>query len=260
MLFYRTYGDGFPVIILHGLYGSSDNWVTIGKKLANNFKVIIPDQRNHGQSFHHPAMDFDALTQDLKTFVDELELKQFHIIGHSMGGKVATNFMQQYPEFVKKAILVDISPYNTKPSKKIIKFHQLVIGVLKQLDLTTYSSRLELKNDLLAKLFSPELVNFLMKDFYLDKNGKFVSKLNIEAIYNHVDEILGEVTINNSVVKTPVLIVKGGNSEYFKEGDFPNIKTKFQNIQMSIIPNTTHWLHAEKPKEFYELVYSFLKS
>jgi len=259
MLFYRTYGNGFPVIILHGLYGSSDNWVTIGKKLANDFKVVIPDQRNHGQSFHHPAMDFDVLTQDLKAFIDELGLNQFHIIGHSMGGKVAANFVQLYPNLVEKVIFVDVSPHNTKPSKKIIKFHQLVIGVLKQMDLDTYLSRSELKKDLLAKLFSPELVNFLMKDFYLDKNGKFISKLNIEAIYNHVDEILGEVKINR-VVKTPAIIIKGGNSEYFKESDFPNIKMNFPNIQMSIIPETTHWLHAEKPKEFYELVNSFFKS
>ena len=259
MLFYRTYGNGFPVIILHGLYGSSDNWVTIGRNLANDFKVIIPDQRNHGQSFHHPDMDFNILTQDLKIFVDELGLKRFYLIGHSMGGKVVANFMQQYPDFVEKAVLVDILPCNTNPNKSIIEFHQLLIGVLKQMDLNAYRSRSELKNDLLAKLFSPELVSFLMKDFYLDKNGKFISKLNIGAIYNHVDKILGEVEINR-IVKTPMLIIKGGDSEYFKAEDFPNIKTKFPNIQMSIIQGTTHWLHAEKPKEFYKLVYSFLKS
>ncbi len=259
MLFYRTYGNGFPVIILHGLYGSSDNWVTVAKKLAVDFKVILPDQRNHGKSFHHPEMNFNVLTEDLKNFVDELKLKRFHLIGHSMGGKVVANFTQQYPDRVAKIIFVDISPYNTKPSKKIIKFHRLVISVLNELDLTEFSSRDELKNHLLSRLFSPELVNFLMKNFYPATEKGFLSKLNISAINNNVNAILGEVTIENEI-DTPLLIIKGGNSEYFNAGDFPNIKIKFPNARMTIIPDTTHWLHAEKPEEFHELIFSFFKS
>jgi len=259
MLFYRTYGKGLPVIILHGLYGSSDNWVTIGKMLANNFKVIIPDQRNHGQSFHHPEMNFQVLTEDLKMFADELKLQRFYIIGHSMGGKVAANFMQQYPEYVEKTVLVDISPYNSNPSKKIIKFHHLVISVLNDLNLASFSSRQALKKYLESKLFSELLVNFLMKNFSPLSAGGFVSRLNISAIKNNVDSILGEVPIAHKIY-TPIMIIKGGASEYFKAGDFQNIKTKFPNARMKIIPETTHWLHAEKPKEFYESVYSFLKS
>ncbi len=259
MLFYRTYGTGFPVIILHGLYGASDNWVTIGKKLAGNFKVIIPDQRNHGQSFHHPEMNFQVLAEDLKMLVDELSIKRFHIIGHSMGGKVAANFMQQYPEYIEKTILVDISPYNTKPSKKIIKFHRLVISVLNDLNLKSFSSRQELKKYLESKLFSELLVNFLMKNFYPLSDGGFASKLNIPAIKNNVDSILGEVFISRKIHKQ-IMIVKGGVSEYFKASDFPNIKMKFPNARMEIIPETTHWLHAEKPEEFYALTVSFLKS
>ncbi len=259
LLFYRTYGNGFPLIILHGLYGSSDNWVTIGKILSKDFKVIIPDQRNHGQSFHHPAMDFETLTEDLKMFVDELELKKFHLIGHSIGGKVAANFTQQYPDRVGKVVFVDISPYNTTPSKKIIKFHQLVISVLNELDLSAFTDRESLKNYLLAKLFSPELVNFLMKNFYQIKNKTFVSKLNIEAIYNHMDAVLGEIEITN-LIKNQAMILKGGNSDYFKASDFPYIKLRFPNAEMKIIEGTTHWVHAEKPKEFLELISSFLKS
>lgn len=259
MLFYRTYGTGFPVIILHGLYGASDNWVTIAKKLAKDFKVIIPDQRNHGKSFHHPEINFDVLTQDLKEFVDELKIKRFHIIGHSMGGKVAVNFMQKHPEYVEKVIFVDVAPTNTNPSKKIIKFHKLVISILNDLNLKSFSSRQQLKKHLESKLFSELLVNFLMKNFYHIPAGGFDSKLNIIAVKDNIDKILGEVSINKKIINQS-LIIKGGDSEYFKAEDFPNIKLKFPNIKMEIIPKTTHWVHAENPKEFYRLTVSFLKN
>lgn len=259
MLFYRTYGNGFPVIILHGLYGSSDNWITTGKNLANDFKVIIPDQRNHGQSFHHPAMNFEVLTKDLKTFVDDLGLNHFHLIGHSMGGKVAANFTQQYPDRVEKVVFVDILPYNAKSSDKIIKFHNLVISVLNELDLTVFSNRESLKKHLLSKLFSHRLVSFLMKNFYQTKDKTFASKLNIVAIYNHLNDLLAEVEITKPI-KNQAMIIKGGDSEYINVADFPNIKLRFPNAKMEIIEGATHWVHAEKPKEFLELTSSFLKS
>jgi len=227
--------------------------------LAKDFKVIIPDQRNHGQSFHHPAMDFDIMTEDLKMFVDELGLKHFHLIGHSMGGKVAANFTQHYPDRVEKVVFVDILPYNTKPSKKIIKFHKIVISALNELDLTAFADRESLKNYLLSKLYSPELVNFLMKDFYLTKDKTFVSKLNINAIYNHMDDVLSEVEITKTI-ENQAMFIKGGDSEYFMVSDFPHIKLRFPNAEMKIIDGTTHWVHAEKPKEFLKLISSFLKS
>lgn len=258
MLYYKEYGQGSPIVILHGLYGSSDNWVTIARKFALDFRVIIPDQRNHGHSFHDDEMNFNVLTNDLLEFTKELNLQKFHIIGHSLGGKVAANFVQFNSEKVDKLIMVDVSPYHTKPSKKIIKFHQLVINVLAELDYPSFSFRQALKQELLSKLFSPLLVDFLMKNFYLNSHKKFESLINIPAIQKNIDVILGEVTIKNKVLNHS-LIMKGGDSEYFNIDDFDNIKTKFPNIGLSVIDNTTHWLHAEKPNEFYKITDSFLK-
>ncbi len=258
MLYYKEFGQGFPIIILHGLYGSSDNWVTIAKKLASEFRVIIPDQRNHGRSFHAPEMNFEILTDDLYNFINELNLNKVHLLGHSMGGKVASNYIKRYPENVDKLIMVDVSPFNTKPSKKVIKFHQLVISILCELNLEDYRTRQELKKDLTDKLFSPPLVDFLMKNFYIATSGKFDSRINIQAIKENIDVILGDIDVDN-IILNHAIIIKGGDSDYFKINDFDNIRKKFPNIELAVIENTTHWLHAEKPNEFYRIVKSFLK-
>lgn len=258
MLFYREYGKGFPVIILHGLYGSSDNWISIGKKIASTFRVIIPDQRNHGHSFHHKDINFDLLSQDLKEFLDILKIDRCHIIGHSMGGKVAANFAQLYPKRIEKIIFVDIAPVNTKPNKKIIKYHQLIISILADLDLKSFYNRKQLREYLHQKLLSEALVNFLLKNFYYTKDKGMQSRLNICSIKNNINSILGEITIHSPLYHHS-LIIKGGNSSYFKVDDFSNIKKKFPNISLEIIDDTTHWLHAEKPKKFYSKSITFLK-
>src|SRR6185295_3270371 len=109
-LFYRQSGAGPPLIILHGLFGSSDNWYTLAKSFSAHFTVFLIDQRNHGQSPHSDDFDYSLLTEDLQEFIGEHKLQRPSIIGHSMGGKTAMNYAVRYGENVDKLIIVDIVP------------------------------------------------------------------------------------------------------------------------------------------------------
>ena len=109
-LFYRTYGEGYPFIILHGLYGCSDNWVSIGKELSNTFQVFIPDIRNHGHSPHSHEHNYEVMKNDLLEFMNFHSIEKAILLGHSMGGKIAINFSLSYPERIKKLIILDIAP------------------------------------------------------------------------------------------------------------------------------------------------------
>src|SRR6056297_828170 len=107
---YRKFGEGPALIILHGLYGASDNWVSIARELAANFEVFIPDQRNHGDSPHTEEHNYEFLREDLYSFMEKHSIKKATLLGHSMGGKAAMFFATQYPEKIENLIVVDISP------------------------------------------------------------------------------------------------------------------------------------------------------
>ena len=109
-LFFRKYGNGPPLVILHGLYGSSDNWVTIAKILSDSFTVYLPDQRNHGQSPHSDIHDYDSMRDDLLEFVRDQSINKFFLAGHSMGGKTAIAFALKWPEMLNGLLIADISP------------------------------------------------------------------------------------------------------------------------------------------------------
>ena len=139
-LFFRIFGEGPAVIILHGLFGISDNWVTFGKKLAEQgFKVYIPDQRNHGQSPHSPIFNYLALTDDLHEFIGDNEIENPVIIGHSMGGKVSARFALENPELPEKVIIVDIS-LRAYPSRSS---HAKIIEGMRRIKFDMVKSRKE---------------------------------------------------------------------------------------------------------------------
>ena len=116
-LFYRKYGNGPPLIILHGLYGSSDNWVTIAKSLGDLFTIYLPDQRNHGQSPHDNIHDYDSMRNDLFELAYDLKLNKFFLAGHSMGGKTAIAFALKWPEMINGLLIADISPFTNETTK-----------------------------------------------------------------------------------------------------------------------------------------------
>ena len=253
-LFYRKFGQGKPLIILHGLFGISDNWVSFGKKIADlGYEVFIPDQRNHGRSPHSPAFNYLALVDDLFEFIDEHELEDAVILGHSMGGKVAMRFVLENPEYVSKLIVVDISmrAYAARPH------HKNIIRAMKNVDFSQVHSRKEVE-EILAKDISDQKIRlFVMKNLQRINQKDFQWRLYIDGILDNLDLMFDGIDAEEPFLK-PSLFIRGGTSDYILEEDIYAINEAFPHSKLYTIPHATHWVHAEFPILFYKYVSEFL--
>jgi len=249
-LFFRQQGQGKPLIILHGLLGSSDNWHTLGRFFSEHFSVYLVDQRNHGQSPHSDEFNYKALTEDLEEFLKENKIEQPHIIGHSMGGKTAMNFAVKNPTAVDKLIIVDIVP------KYYVVRHDRLVEGMKAIPLSEITTRPEAEVILAGYEPDPAVRQFLLKNLSRDSEGKFVWKVNLPAIDANLDAI-GEGMRYKGKFDGPALFVNGKKSNYFAAGDNELIKKIFPQAQF-ISLDTGHWVQAEKPQEFSQTVLQFL--
>lgn len=255
-LFYREYGEGQPIIILHGLLGISDNWVAISRKLAKEgFRVLIPDQRNHGQSPQHPVLNYYALTDDLLEFIESKKLVKPIILGHSMGGKVAMRYTLENPGKVDRLIVVDTS------LRTYVRFsyHLKLIDAMLSIDFSLAHSRQEVEQLLLTRINDSRLVQFLMKNLFWKEKGRLGWRPNLQAISYHVDSMYDGVFYSTRLER-PALFIRGGKSDYILEEDFPAIYQNFPQAVITTIANGTHWVHADEPEAFYKLLVKFLKA
>lgn len=254
-LFYRTYGKGKPFIILHGLFGISDNWVSFAKKIAKlDYQVYLLDQRNHGQSPHSPNFNYLALVDDLFEFIDEHELDNAVILGHSMGGKVAMRFALENPDYLSKLIVVDISLRQYPPRD----YHLKVIRAMKKVDFSMVKNRKEVETVLAEDIESTRIRQFIMKNLYRKEKNELAWRMCLDAIANNLDEMFDGIDAERPLEK-PTLIVRGGKSDYVLDSDLPPLKIAFPLSEIKTIPNATHWVHAEEPDLFYKYVVEFLK-
>jgi esterase len=253
-LFYREFGDGPPAIILHGLFGQSDNWVTVGRRIADQFHVYIPDQRNHGQSPHTPVQSFPAMADDLAWFIDEHDIINPVLIGHSMGGKVAMMFTLENPGMVKKLVVIDISP--RKYPERIT--HTRVISQMLSIDLENITSRGEVEKILDSRITDTRVRMFIMKNLYYKLHGKLAWRLNLDAINQSMD-LLFDAVRSESQYKGPALFIRGGKSDYVTDVDIPLITSMFPEAVVKTISGASHWVHADAPEELCFLLSSFLE-
>lgn len=255
-LFYRTYGKGKPFIILHGLFGISDNWVSFAKKIAElGYQVFVLDQRNHGQSPHSPNFNYLAMVDDLFEFIDEHELEEPIILGHSMGGKVAMRFALENPDYLSKLIVVDISLRQYPPRD----YHLKVIRAMKKVDFAIVKNRQQVDTILAEDIESPRIRQFIMKNLYRKAKDELAWRMCLDAIANNLDTMFDGIEPERPMDK-PTLLVRGGLSDYVLDTDLPPFKSAFPQANIKTIPNTTHWLHAEAPKLFYKYVEEFLEN
>lgn len=264
-LFYRESGKGYPLIILHGLYGSSDNWVSIVKELEMYFRVINVDQRNHGQSPHSPEHNYALMADDLLELFDDLQLEKANIIGHSMGGKVAMHFAYEHPERITSLVVVDIAPWShlegNEQSAQIVSEHQKIIEGLKSIPLKSLKSRNE-ADERLANWVKEEMVRqFLLKNLKRESDGSFSWKLNLLAISNNITNMM-EGIVKESLNKSNdvrTLFIKGNLSNYIPSEKEERLSKYFTNSSIAKIDGAGHWVHAEKPKEFINAILAFLE-
>lgn len=250
-LFFRELGQGRPMIILHGVFGSSDNWLTQAKLFSPHFRVFTIDQRNHGQSPHDEEFSYPVMVNDLLQFIDEHQLKDPIVIGHSMGGKVAMNFAVAHPEKLEKLIVVDIAPkpYNLE--------HYVIIEGLKAIPVQTITSRNEADAALAAYVPEPDVRQFLLKNLQRRPEGGFTWKINLPVIDKNLNKIGFDLEFAGKFEK-PTLFIRGGKSKYVKDEDMTRIKEVFPLAELKTL-DTGHWVQAEKPQEFVDTVMKWLR-
>jgi esterase len=258
-LFYRKYGTGPPLIILHGLYGSSDNWVTIARKLSENFTVYLPDQRNHGQSPHSNIHDYDSMSQDLFDLTEKLKINKLFLAGHSMGGKVAVNFALKWPEKIYSLVIIDISPF--EPSGKERKFyeeHREILEALVSADLSGIRNRAMAEALFEKKIKSEKTRGFILKNLLRTGDSSFSWKMNVHSLYHNLENLVAGLPrpsdSTEAVTGFPVTVLKGENSDYLPPGEFEAIQKLFPSAVLITIKNAGHWLHAERAEEVTEIL------
>jgi len=250
ILHYQEYGTGEPLIILHGLLGSLDNWHTLSKTFANSFRVLTVDQRNHGRSPHSDVLTYDAMAEDLTELLDHLNIPSAHLLGHSMGGKTAMQFALSNPRRVKSLIVVDISP------REYSRMHDEILDALASVNLATAASRQQVDDELSKRIPNFAVRQFLMKNLTRDSTGTFTWKANLQAIRENHAEIAREIASELSY-SGPTLFIKGDRADYVLDSDISFIKRLFPNAHIVGV-DAGHWIHAEAPTVFADIVMSFL--
>ncbi len=253
-LFFREFGHGPPVIILHGLFGQSDNWVTVGRRIADQFHVYIPDQRNHGQSPHTAVHSFPAMADDLAEFIEDHQIENPFLIGHSMGGKVAMTYALENPGKVQKLVIVDISP--RKYPERIT--HTQIISQMMGIDLEKIKTRGEVGKILDLTIPEPRVRMFILKNLYYKIDGSLAWRLNLATINQSMDLLFDGIRSENQY-KGPALFIRGGKSDYVPDADIPLIESMFPGATIKTISGASHWLHADAPEELCILLSGFLE-
>ena len=250
-MFYREVGHGDPIVILHGIFGSSDNWLTQARLLSSHYRVITLDLRNHGLSPHDDVFDYPSMVGDLEHFLSTHTIQNPVIIGHSMGGKVAMNFAVAHPEKLDRLIVVDISPryYNLE--------HYVIMDGLKAVPIDSVTTRAEADEALAPFVPEPDVRQFLLKNLQRKPEGGFKWKINLPVLDRNLTNIGLDLQYSGTFDK-PTLFIRGGRSNYVKDEDLPRIRQVFPSAELKTL-DTGHWVQAEKPQEFVHLVEEWLQ-
>lgn len=254
-LFYREYGSvSQPVVLfLHGLLGCSDHWVGVARRLEQQgFRVIIPDQRNHGLSPHSERLSYHIMADDVATLMKSLDVESCYVVGHSMGGKTAMTLALRYPQMVSRLMVIDIAPRAYSGHEKFLRY---INGML-SIDLEMLSSRKDIEDKM--RLIEPResTLQFLMKNVG-KKEKHFFWKPYLQGIVNNFDA-LSDSLEGMGVYDKMTVFLKGAKSKYIADGDDVLIRELFPNADICFIENAYHWVHVDAPDLFYEHLNKFL--
>jgi esterase len=252
---HKTYGEAHlpPLYIAHGVFGMLDNWHNIAQQLSIHYHVVAFDARNHGKSFHHPDASYHAMVQDIRLLMEFLNHDRIILMGHSMGGKTAMKFVDTYPENVSKLIVVDIAPKAYRPS------HQTFINAFKEIPFDRISNRKDA--DIAFSEYSQDLAirQFLLKNLESKPEGGYQLRININAIESHYLEIIGDISFQNTH-QHPTYFIAGATSSYILPEDHSRIQNTFPKVQFYTIAEAGHWVHAEQPQAFLNVLQDCLLS
>jgi pimeloyl-ACP methyl ester carboxylesterase len=249
-LHFEAVGEGSPLLILHGLLGSAENWRSMSRSFGAHYKVFAVDLRNHGRSPHSDNFDYDVMAADVRKFIERQALDRVRLLGHSIGGKAAMRFAVDYSARVDRLVIVDIAPKPYEPSQRNL------LETLRALDLSRYKSFGDADAALAAEIPSRSLRRFLLKNLARDENGGLRWRIHLEAIYRNYDKLTRELAVERTFDK-PTLFIRGGRSHYIEDNDAPSIRQIFPKAEIVIVPEAGHWVHVDAPAEFYQTVVNF---
>jgi len=255
-LHYKSFGEGgTPLFILHGLLGSLDNWMTVGRKLSQHRRVILADARNHGKSPHDIDAGYLVMAADVNDLMDTIEIQQADILGHSMGGKTAMTFSLIFPERINKLIVTDIAPrYYTGSHAKI--FYAMINAPLEQI-----KDRKALEEYFIQAIPSEAVRMFIMKNLTRGEDGCYYWRPDIQVLWSQYEKLMGFPFIpGEKSTKSNVLWIRGQLSDYILPSDEEVMRSFFPNYNLVTISGAGHWVHADQPYLFSEAVEDFLSS
>ena len=253
LLNYQQLGQGEHVILIHGLFGSLENLNMVAKTLAKQYCVTSIDVRNHGNSFHQPDMSYEELAKDIIKLLDSLAIKQCHMLGHSMGGKIAMQVALTHSDRIQNLIIADIAPV------KYPAHHLEIIKGLQAIELDKVHKRKDADNQLADYVDNASVRQFLLRNIAINKEGDFAFKCNLNNIAQGYQQIMQAIELSeNQAFTGSTLFIKGGDSDYILPVHQSAISTMFPNAKAKIIQSAGHWLHAEKTIAFNKIVLDFL--
>ena len=251
LLNYTREGQGASLIVIHGLFGSARNWKGLSKIFAQQYEVFTLDLRNHGESFHHDMMTYEVMAEDVYNFIQEMGISSAHILGHSMGGKVAMKLSHHYPQCVDKLIVADIAPVTYQHD------YDEIIKAIFALDLPAITNRKNADIALTPGITDQRIRLFLLQNLAFDKEVPYW-KLNWVSIKSHMDLITGFEDISEYLIENESLFIRGELSDYVTQDTWFLIQRHFNNSKLHTLDSAGHWLHAEQPKAFATEILSFL--
>ncbi|MGV3525352.1 MAG: alpha/beta fold hydrolase [Candidatus Sericytochromatia bacterium] len=247
---FRELGQGPALVILHGMYGYGRTWMSLARRLSSDFRVILPDLRNHGEAFHDPEMSYPAMASDLSVLLDQLQLPQVRLIGHSMGGKVAMQFaLAEGRGRVSHLGIIDISlrAYNTD-------YHAGLLSALTQLDLTPIQSRQDADQALAEAIPEAGVRSFLVSNLQRvatpeGETSGWRWQLNLPALQNALSTLTGALIPTEAPVDIPVLCLAGADSAYVRPEDEAPLRACFPQLEVERLPAAGHWVHVDQPEQ-----------
>lgn len=248
-LYFRELGEGQPLMILHGLFGFSDNWQTHAKKLSEYYRVILVDLRNHGRSDWSDDFSYDLMADDVHELITELKLEDLILVGHSMGGKVAMRLAQKYEDSIEKLVVVDIG------MKEYPMHHEHILAGIHSVEVHKITSRRQAEKDLSKYIDSNGIRQFLLKNLYWIEKDKIAWRMNVSVLEKQMPNILASLLPVE--IMTPTLFIRGELSNYILDEDISMLEESFPDSEVVTIENAGHWVHAESPDEFIETLLSF---
>jgi esterase len=252
-LAYREYGQGQPMVILHGLFGSAQNWHSIAEHLAKSYRVIVCDLRNHGVSPWAPTMSFPEMADDLEVLIDEKGLGSAIVLGHSVGGKAAMLTALKHADKLESLIVIDIAPVGYEAP--FLDYIEAMRGI----DLAGVRRRAEVDEALAPIVDDPAARQFLLQN--LDERSRgFAWRLNLDAIAANMQELLSFPDTSALAYEGRALFVSGAESDYIGQRHHGAVWDRFPQAEFAVIADAGHYPHVEQPERFLARVSDFLES